>query len=46
MTLVVPVVGVAGSVLLLGDALTVRLVVALGLVVSAVACVMMRRRTG
>ncbi|SOD96744.1 DMT family transporter [Caenispirillum bisanense] len=44
-TLLVPVVGVSGSVLILGDALTVRLVAALGLVVSAVACVMIRRRT-
>lgn len=43
-TLLVPVVGVAGSVVILGDALTVRLVAALALVVSGVACVMIRRR--
>lgn len=43
-TLLVPVVGVAGSVVILGDALTLRLVAALALVVSAVACVMIRRR--
>lgn len=44
-TLIIPVVGVAGSVLLLGDPLTVRLVTALALIVSAVAFVMLCRPT-
>ncbi|UEM07449.1 DMT family transporter (plasmid) [Skermanella rosea] len=43
-TLVIPVVGVAGSILVLGDPLTARVLIALALVVSAVACVMVRRR--
>lgn len=42
-TLVIPVVGVTGSILVLGDPLTLRLVTALGLTLSAVAFVMLRR---
>lgn len=42
-TLVIPVVGVAGSILVLGDPLTTRLVTALALILSAVAFVMLRR---
>ncbi|MGQ9368030.1 DMT family transporter [Azospirillum sp. ST 5-10] len=40
-TLIIPVIGVGGSILVLGDPLTVRVVLALALVVSAVASVMM-----
>ena len=43
-TLLIPVVGVAGSILVLGDPLSARVLAALALVVSAVACVMVRRR--
>jgi drug/metabolite transporter (DMT)-like permease len=43
-TLIVPVVGVSGSILILGDPLTARVLTALALVVSSVACVMVRRR--
>lgn len=45
-TLVIPLVGVGGSILILNDPLTPRLAVALVLVVSAVACVMLRRTRG
>jgi drug/metabolite transporter (DMT)-like permease len=43
-TLIIPVVGVSGSILILGDPLTVRVLAALVLVVSSVAFVMVRRR--
>lgn len=45
-TLLIPVIGVLGSVVILGDPLTLRLVGALALVVSAVACVVVGRRRG
>lgn len=40
-TLLIPVVGVSGSVLLLGDALTPTLLIALGLILTGVACVLL-----
>lgn len=43
-TLITPVVGVMGSVLLLGDSLTVRIGIALCLVLVSVACVMTGKR--
>lgn len=42
-TLLVPVIGVTGAIVILGEALNLRIVGALVLVVSAVACVMLRR---
>lgn len=44
-TLVIPVVGVGGSILILGDPLTARVLIALALVVSAVACVISVRKS-
>lgn len=43
-TLLIPVVGVTGSVLLLGDVLTFNLVAALGLILTGVACVLVPKR--